>query len=183
MKRCLLSLILVLATMTSVALGQQTATDAAATREDILKLLEVMHVRDQMKLVMDQVTQQMKAMSHDQLKKYNPKITDEEIAKIDRMSEKLTKEMPIDGMLEDMIPVYQRHLNKSDVDAMVGFYSTPTGQKILHEMPAMTAEGMQAMQPRLRKQMEETMEKIEQMAKEEAQKDQGSETQPSAPKN
>ena len=48
-------------------------------------------------------------------------------------------------MLDDMIPVYQKHLTKSDVDEMIKFYSTPTGQKFLREMPAMTAEGMEAM--------------------------------------
>ena len=79
--------------------------------------------------------------------------------------------MPIDGMLDDMVPVYQKHLSKTDVDAMVGFYSSPTGQKILGEMPAMTAEGMQAMQPRMRKMMDDAMERIEKMAKEEAEKD------------
>jgi len=74
--------------------------------------------------------------------------------------------MPIDGMLDDMVPVYQKHLTKSDVHEMVSFYSSPTGQKILKEMPAMTTEGMQAVQPRLRKMMDEAMEKIDKMARE-----------------
>jgi len=74
--------------------------------------------------------------------------------------------MPIDGMLDDMVPVYRKHLTKSDVHEMVSFYSSPTGQKILKEMPAMTTEGMQAVQPRLRKMMDEAMEKIDKMARE-----------------
>jgi uncharacterized protein len=168
MKRCLISLVLVLATA-CVTFGQE-AGGASASREDILKLFDVMHIRQQMKQVMDQVMKQMKSMSHDQIKKRNPEVTDEEIAKLDRMSEELIKDMPIDGMLDDMVPVYQRHLTKTDVDAMVGFYSTPTGQKILGEMPAMTAEGMQAMQPRLRQVMDEVSEKIDKMARDEVEK-------------
>ena len=168
MKRFVISLALVLATA-CLTFGQQ-AGDASPTREDILKLFDVMHIREQMKQVMNQVTKQMKSMTHDQIKKRNPEVTDEEIAKLDRMSGELLKDMPIDGMLDDMVPVYQKHLTKSDVDAMVGFYSSPTGQKILGEMPAMTAEGMQAMQPRLRKIMDETTEKIEKMASEEVEK-------------
>ena len=168
MKRCVISLALILATA-CLTFGQQ-AGDAPPTREDILKLFDVMHIREQMKQVMNQVTKQMKSMTHDQIKKRNPEVTDEEIAKLDRMSGELLKDMPIDGMLDDMVPVYQKHLTKSDVDAMVGFYSSPTGQKILGEMPAMTAEGMQAMQPRLRKIMDETTEKIEKMASEEVEK-------------
>jgi hypothetical protein len=73
--------------------------------------------------------------------------------------------MSTSDMFDDMIPVYQRHLSKSDVDEMIKFYSTPTGQKILREMPAMTAEGMQAMQPRMRKQMDEITREIDQRVK------------------
>jgi hypothetical protein len=151
----------------STGWAQQTPSERApASREDVLQLFDVMHLRDQMKWVMNQVSAQMKSMSHDQLRKRDPEITDEEIAKLDTQSDELIKGMPIDGMLDDMIPVYQEHLSKSDVIAMVGFYSSPTGQKILKEMPAMTAEGMQAVQPRVRKVMDEAMDKIDQMAKE-----------------
>jgi uncharacterized protein len=163
----MLRLILVTLVLVSMGWAQQTpAGETSASREDILKLFDVMHLRGQMKLVMDRVSAQMKSMTHDQLRKSNPQITDEEIAKLDAQSDDLLQGMPIDGMLDDMIPVYQKHLSKSDVDAMVGFYSSPTGQRILKEMPAMTAEGMQAVQPRLRKVMDEAMEKMKQMAKE-----------------
>jgi hypothetical protein len=169
MKRCLISLALVLATGCAT-LGQQAAGDASASRDDILKLFEVMHVREQMKQVMDQVLKQMKAMSHDQMKKRDPKLTDEEIARVDATSGQFLKDMPFDGMLDDMIPVYQKHLTKTDVDAMIGFYSTPTGQKILGEMPSITGEGMQAMQPRLRKMIDEATARMDRMAKQESEK-------------
>lgn len=151
----------------SIGWAQQTpSNETSATKADILRLFDVMHLRDQMKLVMEQVSMQMKQMTHEQLQKRDAKITDAELAKLDAQAEELMKGMPIDGMLEDMVPVYQKHLSKADVDAMVGFYSSPTGQKILREMPAMTAEGMQAVQPRLRKMMDDAMNKMEQMAKE-----------------
>jgi uncharacterized protein len=167
--KCMLRLVLVLVSIVSAGWAQQTAAaENSASKADVLKLFEVMHLRDQMKLVMNQVSGQMKAMSHDQLRKQNPQIADEEIAKLDAQSDELLKAMPIDGMLDDMIPVYQKHLSRSDVDGMMSFYSSPTGQKILKEMPAMTAEGMQAIQPRLRKVkvMDETMAKIQKMTKE-----------------
>jgi hypothetical protein len=170
MKRCLTSLMLVLATACAMIGQQAAAGDTSPTRQDILKLFEVTHVRDQMKQVMDSVMKQMKSMSREQMKKHAPATTDEDVARLDAMAAQLFKDMPIDGLLDDMIPVYQKHLTKTDVDAMVGFYSTPTGQKILSEMPAITAEGMQAVQPRLRKIVDETTEKMEKMANEEAQK-------------
>ena len=138
------------------------ANDAPASREDILKLFDVMQIRDQMQQIMRQVTVQMRAMSREQMKKTDPNITAEELAKIDARSERMIESVPISDMMDDMIPVYQKHLTKSDVDAMIGFYSTPTGQKILHEMPAMAAEGMQALQPRMRKIMDDTMRSLPQ---------------------
>jgi uncharacterized protein len=138
------------------------ANDAPASREDILKLFDVMQIQEQMRQIMRQVTVQMRSMSREQMKKTDPNITAEELAKIDARSEKMIESVPISDMMDDMIPVYQKHLTKSDVDAMIGFYATPTGQKILREMPAMAAEGMQALQPRMRKIMDETMRSLPQ---------------------
>ena len=138
------------------------ANDAPASREDILKLFDVMQVQDQMRQIMRQVTVQMRSMSREQMKKTDPNITAEQLAQIDARSEKMIESVPVSDMMDDMIPVYQKHLTKADVDAMIGFYATPTGQKILHEMPAMAAEGMQALQPRMRKIMDETMRSLPQ---------------------
>ena len=82
----------------------------------------------------------------------------------------LLKDFPVDGMLDDMIQFYQKHLNKADVDAMNAFYQSPTGQKMLREMPAMTAESMQASSPRIQAMMDKVMEHAEQLAREERNK-------------
>jgi TonB family protein len=55
--------------------------------------------------------------------------------------------MPIDEMLAAMAPTYQNHLTKEDLDILVAFYSSPTGQKVFQEMPAMTTEGIQSAKP------------------------------------
>ncbi len=73
------------------------------------------------------------------------------------------------------IPIYQKHLTKGDVDAMTVFYSSPTGQKLLREQPAIASESMQAMAPRMQKAMSDIMDRIGRMAEEEAGK-----TKPSA---
>ena len=152
-------------------LGQAgVSSDVPASPEDIKKMFDVMHIRDQMRLIMEQVSQQMRSISHEQIRKLQPKVTDEEIAKLDAISDEVTKSMPVDGLLDDMIPVYQKHLSKSDVDAMNAFYSSPTGQKILREMPGMTKDGMQAMQPRLRQMMDDANAQIEKLVKEQLEK-------------
>jgi hypothetical protein len=45
---------------------------------------------------------------------------------------------------------------------MVAFYSTPTGQKLIRELPIITQEAMQAAYPIMQKQMAETMDRIQQ---------------------
>ncbi|MDF3982004.1 DUF2059 domain-containing protein [Luteibacter sp. PPL201] len=42
-----------------------------------------------------------------------------------------------------MVPVYQKHFTDKEIDELLKFYSTPTGQKVIKEMPATMAEGMQ----------------------------------------
>jgi hypothetical protein len=81
---------------------------------------------------------------------------------MDRGSQDLMKNFPLDEMLSDMIPVYQRHFTKSEIDALTVFYSSPAGQKFLHEMPAVTAETMRAIYPRIQAEVEAALKRAEQ---------------------
>ena len=141
-----------------------------------------MHIRDQMRLVMDSVAKQQREMIREGLKKRAPQMTEQDLARLDQFTSDVLKDFPVDGMLDDMIPVYQKHLNKADVDAMNAFYQSPTGQKMLREMPAMTAESMQASSPRIQAMMDKVMERAEQLAREERNKKTQTE-QPATKKN
>jgi hypothetical protein len=77
------------------------------------------------------------------------------------MMDEFMKSFPWDEMLQSMVPVYQKHLTKGEIDAIVAFYSAPTGQKLLKEMPQMMAESMQAMMPLLQKQMEAMQARVQ----------------------
>jgi hypothetical protein len=155
-----------------------------ASPDDIRKLFDVMQIRNQMKVVMQQVSQQMRSMEHEQIRKNDPDATEEDMAKLDAISDEVLRGVAVEGLLDDMIPVYQKHLNKSDVDAMVGFYTTATGQKILREMPAITTEGMQAMQPHLRQMMDDVSSQIQNRIKEQIEdKKKGGKSKPNAVKN
>lgn len=181
MKRTAIFSAILLCLISSRSLGQaggSVGSDTPASADDIRKMFDVMHIRDQMKLIMEQITQQMRSTEHDQIRKQQPNVRDEEIAKLDAMSDQILKDFSMDGMLDDMIPVYQKHLSKADVDAMIGFYSTSTGQKILREMPAMTREGMQAMQPRLSRMMDEANARVEKMVREQMQEKKSAPSKP-----
>jgi hypothetical protein len=165
-----LAVLLLLAT---AALGQQPAPtpgDAPATKEDIQKLFEVMQIHQQMHQVMDAMMKQQKAMIDETLKKRYPQSSPEKIARADQMIAETMKDMPMDAMLDDMIPIYQKHFSKTDIDAMSAFYSSPTGQKMMREMPALTSESMQASYARMQKQMDAITQKAEQIVKEDQEK-------------
>jgi hypothetical protein len=76
--------------------------------------------------------------------------------------DEIFKGVPIEEMLQAMVPVYQKHLTKGDLDAIDAFYSSPTGQKLLREQPAMVAEAMQASTPIIQKMMKTTMDRVQQ---------------------
>lgn len=168
MKR-FLRIILCLFALIGYSVHAQTS-DAPATREDVLKLFDTMKIHDQMRLVMDSVLTQQRAMVHEELKKRDPTVTADELKHLDQFMSDLMKDMPINELLDDMIPVYQKHLTHTDVAAMDAFYASATGQKLLREMPAMTAESMQATYPTMQAQLEKVMKRIDEMANEEIDK-------------
>ncbi len=157
-------------TLTLPMIFPQTSAEAPATRDDILALFNLMHVREQIEPAMQFIAKQQRAIIHDNLKRQTPRISPQDLARLDQFTTDIMKDLPVDGMLGDMVPVYQRHLTKSDVDAMSAFYSSPIGQKLLREMPAMTTESMQAASPRIQALMDKVMERARAMAKENEQK-------------
>jgi hypothetical protein len=160
-----------------------SAADAPASKEDIQKLFEVMQIHQQMRQVMDALTKQQSAMVHETLKKRYPQTSAERIARADGLIQETMKDMPMDAMLDDMIPIYQRHFSKTDIAAMTTFYASPTGQKMMREMPALTSESMQTSYARMQKQMDATMQRAEQMVKEDEKPKSPPATQPSQEKN
>ena len=132
MKR-ILGLALFLSLAISPMFAQQAASsqpagdEAPATREDIERLLTTLHLREQMRNIMDVSAKQSMEMMHDRLKKKTPDISQKDLERADAMADRVMKGFDLDGVLDDMIPVYQHHLTKSDVTAMLAFYATPTG--------------------------------------------------------
>jgi hypothetical protein len=147
----------------AVCAAQTTVSVApdAASKEDVKKLFDVLASREQVAQMMQQLFAQMRSLSREQLKKRHPDISEEDLARMDHQSEDFLKNFPLDDMLSDMIPVYQRHFTKSDIDALTAFYGSPTGQKFLHEMPAVTAETMKAVYPKIQAQVDAALRRAE----------------------
>lgn len=132
----------------------QNASDAPATKEDIQKYLDVMHSREMMAKMVDAMSAPMHKMFHEQFLKDKSKLPPDFEDRMARMMDDSMKSFPWDEMLDSMVPIYQKHFTKGDVSALIAFYSTPTGQKLLRDMPAIMQEAMQNMMPLIQKQMD-----------------------------
>lgn len=161
MKRILLAALLLLS-VEIPSLGQQAASDAPATKEDIQKYFEVTHSREMITKMMDATMKPIHQMTHEQYLKDKDRLPPDFEEQMNKKADDLLKAFPWDEMLQAMIPVYQKHFTRGDVNALTSFYGTPTGQKLLREMPAITAEAMQSMMPLMQKQMESMQERLQQ---------------------
>jgi hypothetical protein len=159
MKCSALVLLLCLA-FASVSFAQQNPADAPASTEDIEQYLKVVHSSDTARNTLDAMTKPFHQMIHEQLAKI-PNLPPDAEAREFKMFDEIIKSFPIDEMQQAMVPVYEKHLTKGDVKALTAFYSTPTGQKILKEMPAISAEAMQAVMPIMQKMMAKAMESVQ----------------------
>ena len=100
------------------------------------------------------------------------------------MMDDMIKDLPIDELIQAMVPAYQKHLIKGDVDALTAFYSSPTGQKVLKEMPAMTADAMQSASGVIQKMMAKMQERLRsEMAQLQKENDGDSKPQPQSTRN
>ncbi|HYL45734.1 MAG TPA: DUF2059 domain-containing protein [Candidatus Limnocylindrales bacterium] len=142
MKRAFMVLAICLA-MACVCFAQQNPADAPATKEDIERYFDVMHTREMAKNMMDLMRKQMRQMVQGQVKK-EPNLPSDFEDRMNKMTDDMMKSLPIEDLLQAMIPAYEHNLTKGDIDALIAFYSSPAGQKYLKQLPAIQAEGMQA---------------------------------------
>jgi len=156
--------------------GQQAAPRAAApdvpaTREDIRRLFDAMHVQEQIRMSMEVMMTQQRRMIAEMMKKRNHRVTRDDVERASESAQEFLKNFPLDEMVEDMIPVYQSHLTREDVNVMAAFYSSPTGQKLLREQPAMAGESMQAVSARVQRAVALAIDQAEQKAREDDEKE------------
>src|SRR5258708_39633624 len=106
----------------------------------------------------------MRQLARDQFMKEKDKLPADFETRMNEMMDDMMKDMPFDEMMQAMVPSYQKHLTKGDVDSLVAFYSSPTGQKVLRELPAIMGEAMEAMMPIMRRQMDTMNQRVQQEA-------------------
>ena len=159
MKRLLMAVSLSLVfCLTSFA---QPNDDAPATKEDVQRYLDVMHSHEMLQKMADTMSNQMHQMLHQQFLKDKDRLPPDFEDRMDKLMGDLFRDMPWDEMMQAMVPAYQKHLTRGDVNRLIAFYSTPTGQKLVREMPSMMAESMQAMMPIMQNYIEKVQQRVE----------------------
>jgi len=159
MKSVLLAVVLSLGLVPAAC--AQHDPSAPATREDIEHYLNVVHSQQMIQQMLAAMTGPMHKMVHDQYLKNQDKLPADFEQREMGVLDEMFQNMPFNEMLQAMVPVYQRHFTKGDVDALIAFYSSPTGQKMLQELPSIMSEAMETMTPLMEKYMETMKQRIE----------------------
>jgi len=139
------------------ALAAPVPVDQQPSKEDLNKLFEVMHLREQMQKQMQtmrQLIQQQLQQQEKQVSAQNgAKLTPDQQAGLDKVMQKyIGKAMNMfspDELIAGMIPIYQRHFTKDDVTSLIAFYSTPAGQHMIALQPVIMKEYMPMMMKRV----------------------------------
>jgi hypothetical protein len=161
------------------AAPQSSALPAdAPNRDQVMTLLDLLQVRRNMQQMMSGMKESMKSGMLQGLKREVRDPSQKQIDKLNLMVDTAFEDLRLEDFIDVMIPVYQRHLSKSDIEEMIRFYSSPTGQKVLREQPQMIQESMRAAQTVQQAKMDSMMDRIERKMKESSDDDAAPAKQP-----
>ena len=150
----------------------------APSRDQVMTLMDLLQVRRNMQQMMAGMKESMKAGVLQGLKREVRDPSQKQIDKINVLVEAAFENIRLEDFIDVMIPVYQRHLTKADIEEMIRFYTSPTGQKLLREQPQMMQESMQAAQKVQEAKMGSIMDNVERKMKEYADEDSTTPKQP-----
>jgi hypothetical protein len=99
--------------------------------KDIHKLLEVTHAADMSKAAISQTIAQFKKAMPDVPEDFWTRLE----AKVD---------LEINGLLDQLVPVYAKYLSPEDVKGLISFYESPLGRRFVAAQPKISGEAMTA---------------------------------------
>lgn len=144
------------------------AADTPPTEESLKQLLEVTQARK----MVDTMNSQMQTMMKNSIQAatQNQKVTPKVQKEIDDIEQQMTSEMHSVlnwERLESMyIRVYQKSFTAQEVDGLIAFYKTPTGQALLTKMPTVLQSTMNEVQQMIMPMLQQMQQKQQQIASE-----------------
>jgi hypothetical protein len=169
-------LTLLLLPVLGLAQTQPLPTDATPSKQQVMQFLEVTQARARVVQLLDGVKKQGRLGAEIGFKQKVPDATPEELARVDASADSMFEAFSADEMIDAIVPIYQKHLTKSDIDAILAFYATPAGQRLLKETPAILAESMEVGGEMGRKKIATINERIEQQMKQMIEEEQAKRT-------
>ncbi len=156
------------AASTAEARTTAIAPEDQATKVQIGNLFEVMHLRQQFESTLDTMTafarQQMDAQMKEASAKTGAQLTPEQQEAVRKVTGKFMEKamhiLTVDDMIDDMTAIYQRHFTKADIAAATDFYSSPAGQHMLAEQPAIMKEYMPVVMKRVNERMQSLFDEM-----------------------
>ena len=161
------------------------APEDQATAEQVERLYQVMRTRQQIESMLKQMSAMMNQQLSATLKKEaddlpeGKKISPEQLAArqqlIARFMDKSLHAYSAEEMLGALTPIYQKHISRSDVEALIAFFGSSAGQHMLEQQPLIMQEYLdtisKTMQDRIQSVTQEMKKELEDLsAKENADK-------------
>ena len=105
----------------------------------IRKLFEVQGTKTSMEQVISEMSANMKPTLSKMLPpgEYQDKL-------IPLFFEKFQSKLKTDDLLDLIVPIYDKHLSKEDIDGLAQFYQTPLGKKMTSVLPQVLVESQTA---------------------------------------
>ena len=140
--------ILSVAWLAALALQPALAEEPKPSEQSINQLFAVMHTSQLLDIYAAQIDATMRASLRQGPEWVQLNAEQQQI--LDDMSAELTSlikhEMSWESVRPLMAEVYRNTFSAREVDEMVKFYQSPTGQAVISKLPAAMAQAMQAMQ-------------------------------------
>lgn len=158
-------LFLLFTTMCGVGLAQGAALESTPpSRAQVLKLMSAMGVQESVDASLKGMQGKMKLSARMAFQKKNPDADAATLKKLDEVFDS-TKLFSFEAISETLIPVYQKNLSASDVQAGIDFYESQAGKRLLERGPIImresNASGGQLVQQKLKGYSEELEHKLE----------------------
>jgi hypothetical protein len=114
------------------------------TREQLATTFELMHLDTQMRSIKEVMGSAMQQQIRKLADEAGVSLSAGQRAALDDLTRKLFDRAmeiyPVEEMMDDVVPVYQRYLSSDDIDGLNAFYASPAGRHLLEAQPLMTAE-------------------------------------------
>ena len=161
---CLLVPVAAYAQQAATTVQPNTGADQTPTRQEVLQLFATMRLQKQMEQMQKTMAAQMGPMMEKMATDHGKAMTPDQRARLDSIMKSSLEDSlnmyPVAEMLNDMVPVYQNNLSKTDITAISAFYGTPAGQKLLEKGPKMMQEGMAVIMPKMQERMRKNMDSL-----------------------